>query len=202
MPPDSIKQDSSKPDFWDTRYRGAVTPWDQGKVQSQLLAFADARADRPRTLIPGCGSAYEALALARRGWDVLAIDFSDAAIDAALAIVGARRDLVRKADFFAFEGDTPPFDVVIERAFLCALPPRLWPDYAARMAALVRPGGVLAGYFFLTPTDRGPPFGTEQSTLDRLLAPAFDLTEDRAVTDSLAIFAGKERWQVWTRKRV
>lgn len=39
-------------------------------------------------------------------------------------------------------------DGIYERTFLCSLPPECWPDYAARMARLLRPGGVLAGIFY------------------------------------------------------
>jgi len=33
-----------------------------------------------------------------------------------------------------------------------------------------------------------------------LLEPAFERLEDRPVGDSLPVFAGKERWQLWRRR--
>ena len=104
-------------------------------------------------LIPGCGSAYEALWLAQAGWPVRAIDFSPSAVAAARTQLGDHADLVEQADFFAYQ---PPFPVdwVYERAFLCALPPDRWPDYAARMAALLGPGALLGGFFFLGATPK------------------------------------------------
>jgi hypothetical protein len=36
-----------------------------------------------------------------------------------------------------------------------------------------------------------------QAELDALLAPAFERVTDEAVPDSIPVFAGKERWQVW-----
>jgi hypothetical protein len=48
-----LASDSSRPEFWDTRYRGGVTPWDAGRA---VKLFAE------------------------RGDDVLGIDFSDAAL--------------------------------------------------------------------------------------------------------------------------
>ena len=107
--------------------------------------------------------------------------------------------MLQEADFFTFAGDGEPFDVVYERAFLCALPPRSWPAYATRAAQLVRPGGVLAGFFFLAETASGPPFGTSQAALDELLGDAFEQVADDQVSDSLPVFAGRERWQVWRR---
>lgn len=32
---------------------------------------------------------------------------------------------------------------------------------------------------------------------DELFGPEFALTQDEAVTDSLPLFSGKERWQIW-----
>lgn len=146
-------------------------------------------------LVPGCGSGYELRLFAGHGDDVLGIDFSDAALERA-AKLGVR---VRKADFFALE--EKPFDVVYERTFLCALPRRRWPEWSARVPRLVRPGGVLAGFFFFDDNERGPPFGISQTALRALLEPSFALIEDEPVpaAESVPVLAGRERWQVWKR---
>jgi thiopurine S-methyltransferase len=150
--------------------------------------------------VPGCGAGYEVRAFAQSGHDVLGIEFSDAAIEAARRELGPLADRVKRADFFAL--DTTPFDVVYERAFLCALPRRVWPQWAARTAVLVRPGGELAGFFFFDDNERGPPFGISAPELGELLSPWFEMSQDVAIPaeDSLAVFKGKERWQVWRRK--
>ena len=152
-----------------------------------------------RILIPGCGSAYEAGYLAENGFDVLAIDFSPAAVELAKKNLFRFGDIVRLADFFEFDYGKP-YEVIYERAFLCALPPRMWPQYAPRMAQLLRPGGELAGFFFFRETEKGPPFGTTPEALHALLEPHFDLVEDRMATDSIPVFQDAERWQIW-RKR-
>jgi len=195
-----VAQDSSRPEFWDTRFRSGVTPWDAGRAPAALQAFLDAERSPLGVLIPGCGTGYEVRAFAERGHDVLAIDFSDAAVEAAQRELKDLAGRVRKADFFTLpEG---PFDLVYERAFLCALPRTMWPGWARRMRELVRPGGRLAGFFFIDANDRGPPFGVLRNTLDALLHAAFELQADEAVdpTQSIPVFSGKERWQVWRRK--
>ncbi len=175
-----------------------MIPWDAGKVPASLQEYALNLSPRARVLIPGCGSAYEACYLAENGFDVLAIDFSAAAVDLAKKNLSRFSDIVRLADFFEFDYGKP-YDVIYERAFLCALPPRLWPQYTPRMAQLLRPGGELAGFFFFQETERGPPFGTTPDSLHALLDPCFELVEDKAVTDSIRVFQGLERWQVWRR---
>ena len=194
-----MAQDSSKPDFWESRYRDNLIPWDAGKVPAALQEYARNLPPGARVLIPGCGSAYEAAFLSDKGFDVLAIDFSPAAVEAArknLADFGA---IVRLADFFEFDYGKA-YDVIYERAFLCALPPRMWPQFAPRTAHLLRPGGELAGFFFFQTTARGPPFGTSPDALHALLDSGFELVEDKAVTDSIPVFQGAERWQVWRRR--
>jgi len=153
-------------------------------------------------LIPGCGNAYEALWLAEQGWSVKAIDFSPSAVAAARGLLGEYADVVKQADFFTDFPFTLPIAIgwIYERAFLCALPPERWPDYAARMAALLRPGALLAGFFFLGATAKGPPFGIERDALDSLLLPHFELVEEHEVTGSIDIFAGRERWLTWRRR--
>jgi thiopurine S-methyltransferase len=95
-----------------------------------------------------------------------------------------------------------PFDLVYERAFLCALPRARWPDWGRRLAELVRPGGELAGFFYLDDNQRGPPFGISQPGLEALLAARFVLEENTPVpaAQSLPVFQGKEIWQVWKRR--
>jgi SAM-dependent methyltransferase len=194
-----MAQDSSRPEFWDSRFRDGVTPWDAGGVPLQLVVWVEKKSPL-RVLVPGCGTGYEVRLFAERGHEVLAIDFSEAALEAARQELGAFSGLVKKADFFSFE--TEPFDLVYERAFLCALPRSLWPSWGQRMAELVRLGGELAGFFYIDDNERGPPFGISRARLKNLLQDAFELTEDQAVPagQSLPVFKGKEIWQVWKRR--
>jgi hypothetical protein len=70
------------------------------------------------------------------------------------------------------------------------------------MAELVRPGGELAGFFYLDDNLRGPPFGTSRDELQRLLEGAFEPTADEPVPpeESIPVFKRKEIWQVWKRR--
>jgi SAM-dependent methyltransferase len=192
--------DSSLPDFWDTRYETSVMPWDAGGVPDALRRHLHDLPPGARVLVPGCGSAYEVYHLAENGFDVLAIDFSAQAVARAQKQLGCFADRVRQADFFGFDLGGRPFDVMYERAFLCALPQRLWQRYAERSAQVLAPGGCIAGFFYFDDSPRGPPFGTSDPQLQALLSPWFERIEDEPVGDSLPVFQGKERWQVWVNK--
>jgi hypothetical protein len=196
--PEFDTRDPTSPAFWDERFGQGFTPWDRGGVPQALSAFVAARPKPLRTLIPGCGSAYELAFLSDAGWDATAIDFSPAAVATAKAAVGPWRERVVQADFFAWQ-PTAPLELIYERAFLCALPRAMWPQVAARWAALLAPGALLAGYFFFDNNPKGPPFGIAREQLDALLAPYFACEADEPVLDSMPVFEGKERWMVWRR---
>jgi SAM-dependent methyltransferase len=195
---DLSTRDPGDASFWDERFERGVMPWEFGGVPEGFRAFTS-RHQQCAVLIPGCGSAREAAWLAQAGWPVRAIDFAAQAVTAAKAQLGAYADVVEQADFFAY---APPVPVqwVYERAFLCALPRSRRADYAAKMAALLPAGGVLAGYFYIGETPKGPPFGIDRAELDALLAPHFELVEDLPVADSLPVFEGRERWLTWRRR--
>lgn len=188
----------SQPEFWSERFDQRYTPWDQGNVPAALREFV-ARAPHPYvTFIPGCGTGYEVAYLSQAGWDVTAIDFSPAAVAAAQAKLGRWGNCVKQADFFTFAPEKP-VQLIYERAFLCALPRDRWPAIVQRWASLLPAGGLLAGFFFFDVSPKGPPFGAEPGELETLMAPCFERLEDQAVSDSLPLFAGKERWQIWRR---
>jgi SAM-dependent methyltransferase len=195
------REDAAQPDFWEKRFREGFTPWDAGRVPETLEQFLKTEPRGRRVLIPGCGSGYEVRAFAEAGHDVLAVDFAPAAVDRARGILGPLAHLVRLADFFESDFGTP-FDLIYERAFLCALPRYLWTRYAPRAQELLRPAGRLAGFFYFDDGERGPPFGLKPGELEALLGERFRRVTDAAVSDSIPIFTGKERWQVWLLKRI
>jgi SAM-dependent methyltransferase len=197
--PEFASRDPLAPAFWDERFERDFTPWDLKGVPQALRDFV-ARDPASRTvLIPGCGNGYELVCMAEAGWDATAIDFSPAAVRRARGVVGRWAPQVVEADFFAWQPPRP-LDLIYERAFLCAMPPAMWPHVAARWAQLLAPGGQLAGFFFFGSSPKGPPFGIARAALEELLAPWFDLVEEGEVVDSLPVFAGQERWMRWRRR--
>ncbi|MGL6070808.1 methyltransferase domain-containing protein [Craterilacuibacter sp.] len=194
-----MAQDSSQADFWDVRYQGQVMPWDAGQVPAALAGFVAAQRVGQRVLVPGCGSGYELAYLAEAGYVVDGIDFSAAALAQAHKVLGAQAALARQADFFAL-GGAHTYDWVYERAFLCALPRKMWAAYAQTMAALLPSGGLLAGFFFITDTLKGPPFGIACDELAALLSPYFVRLDAYLLDDSLPVFSGHEWWMCWQRR--
>jgi Thiopurine S-methyltransferase (TPMT) len=187
----------SDPGFWDRRYRAGRMAWACGGVPGALAEFLKRHPARGRALVPGCGLGYEIQAFHAAGWEVLGLDFSHTAVDRARTILGPLADRVCLGNFFTHPLPAGSFDFIYERTFLCALHPAVWSDYARRMAGLLAPGGRLGGFFFFGPEEEPPPYPVSPIGLDRLLGTAFEKTADEPVEDSLPLYAGKERWQVW-----
>jgi len=145
---------------WESRYRDGTTAWERHGLHPAFLTWRETGALSPcRILVPGAGRSPEPLALAEAGFDVTVVDAAESAVAVQQARlerlhVSARIEL---ADLFAW---TPAaqFDAIYDQTCLCALPPALWPDYAARLAAWLRPGGALFVMFMQTGRDSGPPF--------------------------------------------
>ncbi len=192
MNPDDIE-------FWDSRYRANQVPWDFHGIPPTLAQWLPTIPNPGRVLIPGCGSAYEVRLFAAHGWDVLAIDFSPAAVQRARAPLGPLGSNVILADFFTHPFPPAGFDLVYERTFLCALSPARWPDYARRISDLLKPRAKLAGFFLYGQEDDPPPYPITEPGIQSLLTPRFTRLTDNPVTDSLPAHAGRERWQVWER---
>ena len=194
--------------FWDERFDKGFTPWNRGAVPRNLLHYVNlnpVQGDHSGTvcLIPGCGHAYELDFLKKSGWQVTAIDFSPAAVATAQALFPAHAASILQADFFEYQ-PTSQLECIYERAFFCALPPERRAAVVQRWAELLKSGGVVFGFFFIDEEagdqPKGPPFRISSTQLTTLMEAQFERIEDAEVRDSLAVFEGKERWQVWRRR--
>ena len=189
--------DSTRPDFWNRRYASGRTPWDFHGIPEALNSFL-CRSSPPGTvLIPGCGSGHEIKAFHDAGFAVTAIDFSRVAVDKARQLLGPQSEKIVLGDFFSFDFGPRRFDLIYERTFLCSLPPTRWPRYVARMAELCAPHGRLIGIFLYGQEPDPPPYPLTENQAGVLFRTNFRLARSAAVSDSLPLFHGMERWQEW-----
>lgn len=195
----AVTTSPTDPDFWNTRYEAGRTPWDFGGVPAPLSRFLEKHpGNGAHVLIPGCGSGHEVMAFAGAGYNVSAIDFSPVAVARARGNVPPQLAAsIVEADFFTHPFDRASFELIYERTFVCALPPELWPRIVARLASLLKPGGTLAGIYFFGDKDDGPPFGLSPDEPRPLFDAFFTLNDDQPIpaSESLPLFAGRERWQ-------
>jgi len=156
--------------FWEERYKQQQTGWDRGDISPNLLYWLENDLLKPcRILIPGCGNGYEVVALAERGFDVVAIDIVQIPIDKLKIELEAkqfRAELVH-SDFFTWQCDQP-FDAIYEQTSLCALPPDEWNRYENCLYDWLNPAGHLYAQFMQTNKEGGPPYHCELSAMREL----------------------------------
>ena len=160
---------------WNVCYENQETPWDKGLPTPVLAETASKHGGmfRGRVLVPGCGLGHDARWLAERGLQVMGADIAPLAIEKAKAL-----DPQGKVDFRIVDVFAPPeelrgvFDLVWEHTCLCALPPDLRMQYVRGVGTALKPGGIVAGVFFINPEmepgETGPPFGIEVEALEQL----------------------------------
>ena len=170
--------------MWEVMWAGGLAKgqaFDVG-MPSQTLMGALKRMPRPaertRALVPGCGRAYDALALARHGFAAVhAIDLSKTACEAARAFLDETGDPLATnvelicADFFEHDC-SERYDLIWDCTFLCALDPSVRERWAAKQATLLKPDGKLLTCIFPIGTKSGgPPYALSVELLKSLLHP-------------------------------
>ncbi|MBI2445835.1 class I SAM-dependent methyltransferase [Candidatus Micrarchaeota archaeon] len=154
------KKGHLKPDFssassaashWDSAYRlpSSEIPWEIEQPPSELVALLDSgRVNAGSTALDvACGSGNYSVFLAKKGFDVTGVDFSEKALALAekkAQKAGVRIDFV-KADvrhlLSALNGKK--FDFILDWSLLHHVAPVDLDAYAAQFGKLLSPGGVL-----------------------------------------------------------
>ena len=139
----------SQPPFgeasWDERYRSSARIW-SGEPNPQLVAEIAGLAPG-RALDVGCGEGADAIWLARRGWEVVAVDISGVAIERArLHATDVDREASgrigwRRADLLTDPPEPDAFDLV--SAQFMQLPPEARTSLFQALIKAVRPDGTL-----------------------------------------------------------
>lgn len=183
--------------FWSTLYRTGDTRFDKGRVAPPIARMArDGDLPRGRILVPGAGRGHDALALAQLGFMTTAVDLAPEACEAAVAearTLGVPLE-VRCEDALVetLRARRGQFDAIVEHTFFCAIDPALRPEYVEACADLLRPGGVLAGLFFVLGRPGGPPFDVTETEIRGLFGTRFALERLRPAPDSFPERLGRE----------
>jgi len=158
--------------FW-YRYLGGQVEWDTQITPPEIIAATELL-PAGRALDLGCGTGTNSLYLARRGWNVIGVDFVPKAIRAARR--KAKTTGLRGIEFHVgdvtrlgfLEGE---FDLVLDVGCLHCMVRSRQPHYAAELIRLTQPGSMYLLYSFaprllgrypvgLTPSDVRALFGS------------------------------------------
>ena len=168
-------------EFFDAMYASAdgddgAVPWQQAISRPLIAEWMEAAqlAAGTRAMVVAAGLGDDAAALARKGVDVTAFDFSPTAVEwagrrhADLDVSWNQADLFELPDEWA-----EAFDLVVEVFTIQSTPPARQLEAADAVRRLVAPGGTLVAVLPIHHGDddpTGPPWPLLPTTVDRLLA--------------------------------
>lgn len=191
---------------WNERYATGETPWDSDVPDATLVAAVESGALTPgRTLEVGCGTGTNSLWLASQGFDVLGIDLSPLAIQAAGKRQGDASDACRfeVRDFLADPPDGP-FDVVFDRGcFHVFDDAERQARFAAGVARLLGPGGrwlSLIGSTEGAARETGPPRRSVRD-IAAAIEPVLEIVELRGIHFHLEREEPPAAWSCLARAR-
>ena len=131
-------------DYWlvaDPYVAGVYRWWHLSVASPELMeAEADGWLGEAGTAVDiGCGLGTEIAHLAAKGWNVVGVDLSEAALGRARRAHGGVPFV--RADVGALPFPARVFDLSLDRGCFHYLGPARWPDYAAEARRVLRPGG-------------------------------------------------------------
>jgi SAM-dependent methyltransferase len=130
-------------------YRSGRPPWDTGVSPPELVALVEGEGAlrRGRALELGCGTGTNAVYLAQRGWDVVAVDLIDRAIGQARAKAAAAEISVQllcgDATRLDELGVSGRYDLFFDLSCFCGIPPHRRDAYAGGVTRRAEPGARL-----------------------------------------------------------
>ena len=166
---------------WQRHYDEDDLGWDLGHVAPPFVDLLESNAIFPcKTLVPGCGRGHEVIFLAENGFDVTALDFSTGAVNHLNSFILERKLNIKVLNLDFFELDSTHdclYDLLIEQTFFCAISPSQRPLYVETVARILKKGGMIAGLFYHTGQEGGPPFNTTRQDIIKHFSDSFEIRE-------------------------
>jgi methyl halide transferase len=184
---------------WQRHYDEDDLGWDLGQVSPPFVNLFESKTIFPgKTLVPGCGRGHEVIFFAENGFEVTAVDFSLGAINHLQSTVQERKlkcEILHMNFFEMDAGYNGTFDMLIEQTFFCAISPEQRTSYVSTVARALKQGGMLAGLFYHTGEEGGPPFNTTREDIVKHFSDLFEIRQLTKAEDSAEKRKNKE-WLV------
>ncbi len=195
---------------WKERWASHRTPWDlegpHPNIETLMMRLRqEAGLISGTVLVPGCGHGHDGAFFARQDFQTKGVDFVDDAIFAAKSLYDSVAGLsFAVADVLSgVESDT--YDLIYDRAMLCALQPKNRRAYLHRMHDNLRQHGLFAGFIFqeveLSVGVKGPPFGFDESAFGELMGEFFTPITWERLKNIQSDSSIKSEWlTIWRKK--
>jgi methyl halide transferase len=175
------KKNGYSQEDWQRHYDEGDLGWDLGQVAPPFIRLFESKSILPgKTLVPGCGRGHEVIYLAENGFEVTAVDYSLGAVNHLKSTVQERKLKCEVLHMNFFELDVvhnETYDLLIEQTFFCAISPEQRSSYVATVARALKQGGMLAGLFYHTEEEGGPPFNTTREDILKYFSDSFEIRQ-------------------------
>lgn len=193
-----------KAEFWEQKYQADEAGWN---IKSATPAFLDILenpilAECKKILVLGCGFGYDAVAAAKKGFEVTAIDISSTAILQAKKIADEENVKINFIldDLFLFD-ENVKYDIIYDYVMYCAINPDKRKEYSEKVSSLLNTNGLFLSIFF--PVENkigGPPFGVDMNEVENLFGKNMELFLSTTEIRSIKPRAGREHLQIYRKK--
>lgn len=181
---------------WQKHYDEDDLQWDIGEVSPAILQLVKENKIPPgKAIVPGCGQGHEVVFLAENGFQVTGVDFAEGAVKLLRHSLEAKSlpGQVLQRNFFELEAEHDAcYDLLLEQTFFCAIEPNDRPKYVATANRILKPGALLAGLFYQTGEEGGPPFNTTQEDIIEHFSEMFEIETLEITSHSVDKRAEKE----------
>ncbi len=116
----SLSSSEQQQGDWDVQYREGTPPWETNRPAAELVRLVEQGVLKPCTTLElGCGTGANAIYLAKKGFEVTAVDWSATAIERARTRAERDDALLRIVldDIFDFCRRAGTFDLVFDAGF-------------------------------------------------------------------------------------
>jgi len=186
---------------WENRYQEQSTGWDIGAISTPLKEYFDQLNDQSLSiLIPGCGNAYEAEYLWKKGFkNVHLLDIAPSPLENfAKKIPDFPSEQLIQGDFFEH---SKSYDLIIEQTFFCAIEPELRNAYAKKSLELLKEGGKLVGLLWSVELNtEHPPYGGSKEEYLTYFGDGFEIITMDDSYNSIAPRANRELFTILKKK--
>ncbi len=192
--------------YWDRLYQKEHPEWilkEEHPNFQNLFEFKELFSKSGRVLVPGAGYGYDAVAWAKKDYNVLAVDFSQPAYSKLLEWVKDLPNLSAiKLDIFEINPqNTQPFDIIYESGCFSALHPGRRDEYFEIWEKMLKDDGVIIAHFNNLPhaNMEGPPHSSTNTELSARLDGIFDVIKKILVKSPRQFFQGEQ--EIWFLKK-
>ncbi len=193
------------PAYWEEKYQNNRAGWDTGNANPTFVQLIKKNyfLQPCKILIVGMGKGYDAVAAAKHGYEVTAIDFSESAISSAENL--ARQNNVKInfliKDFFELdEKYFHQFDAVYDYVFYCAIDISKRKKYAELVSKLLKPTGKFIVILFPVEERKGgPPFGVNILEFYENFSSYLKLEFSSRIVESIKPRKGREVLQIYVK---